>query len=141
MNEVDFSQLIDCRFPYDNASSAEALIRTAKSISTPAMFMLLEEICRPPKGSTASIEDVSRLIETWRKHIDHALADSMANAARTLASGLSYSAPDSLALLEEIAPHQGFYSALNIAYFVCNDAEGAVEQRADQIRAIWERQT
>ena len=36
MNEVEFSELIDCNFPYSDQRKAEALIFQAKSISAAA---------------------------------------------------------------------------------------------------------
>ncbi|WP_170765300.1 hypothetical protein [Ruegeria lacuscaerulensis] len=139
MNEVEFSELIDCKFPYDDIPASEALVVQAKSISESATFMVLEEICRPPRDASASKEALVGLVETWRRNVDHPLANIMASTARAVASGSSCSVPEAIALMEQIAPYRGLYSALNIASFCCDDVEGVAETQADLVRALWER--
>ncbi|UWQ78155.1 hypothetical protein K3725_12600 [Leisingera sp. S132] len=138
MNEIEFAEQIDCKFPYHDTEQAAALIAQARSISSAAMFMALEEICRPPIGTDASRDQIFGLIDKWSLLCDHPLADQTVSAAKAVASGATWPVEKSLALLERVAGFEGLYGALNIAYFSCDDVDGVIEPEFERIRKDWE---
>ena len=54
MNEEEFLNSIDCRFPYEDKGKWRALILQGKNISDNASFGVLEEIARKPHGNQVS---------------------------------------------------------------------------------------
>ncbi|WP_299986139.1 hypothetical protein [uncultured Ruegeria sp.] len=138
MNEAEFSQSIDCSFPYANREEAIELIDVALSISTNAAFMVLEEMCRPPQGIDVEKETLLDLIDAWSNRVDHPLARSIVPIARLMAEGNHLSGREAEKVAKSIAGFKGQYSALNIAFFSSNDANESLEIVINQIRERWD---
>ena len=138
MDEIAFADLIDCKFPYTNGPLAKALIDQASAISPAAMFLVLHELCRPGYGAEVSKETLLKLMDAWNEQIEHPLAVPILSVARIMANGSEISVDEAMALMEKIAPFDGVYGALCIAYFSCDDVDGLLDLRDGQIRAQWE---
>ncbi|WP_170763954.1 hypothetical protein [Ruegeria lacuscaerulensis] len=138
MNEAEFSKSIDCAFPYANREKVIELVDVALSISTNAVFMVLEEICRPPQSTGVAKETLSDLIDVWSERVDHPLARSVVPIARLMLEGTHLSVYEAEKAVRKIAPFEGQYSALNIAYFSCDDTDGSVETVIHEVRGRWE---
>ena len=138
MKEAEFSDLIDCSFPYNDRPHALELIDQANAISPNAMFVVLYELCLPGAGVNVSKETLLELIDAWAERMDHPLSGPVVSAARVMASGSHYSDPSSAELMEKIALFEGQYAALSIAYMSCDDANNLLSVREKEIRAKWE---
>ena len=141
MKEAEFNDLIDCKFPYKDRPAAIALINLANSISPNSMFLVLHEICRPGRGIKVEKDTLLSLIDTWNEHMDHPLTKYVVPAARVMASGSFLSVKEALALMNEVAPFEGLYGALSIAYLSCDDVDGELAIQERKIRANWEAKT
>ncbi|WP_298561656.1 hypothetical protein [uncultured Aliiroseovarius sp.] len=139
MSEVDFADLIDCRFPYDDRDAAVALMDQANAISPNASFMVLEELSRPLASEEVTKETRLELIQEWSKRTKHPLASPMAEMALTMAHGKFCSVEKALVRMEQISHFAGLYAGLNIGYFSCDDVDGLVDQANERIRAQWEK--
>lgn len=138
MDEADFNDLIDCNFPYNDRPAALALINQAKAISPNAMFLVLDEICRPGVGVNVSKENLQELIDAWAESMDHPLSASVVSVARIIASGSECSVSAAAALMEKVAQYEGQYAALSIAFMSCDDSDNLLGARESEIRTQWE---
>ena len=137
MDEAEFNDLLDCNFPYNDRTAALALFDRAKAISPNAMFLVLDEICRPGVGVSVSKETLLELIDVWAVSMDHPLSAPVVSVARIIASGSECSVPAAAALMEKVAQYKGQYAALSIAYMSCNDSDNLLEARESDIRTQW----
>lgn len=139
MDEFEFAVFIDCDFPYNDRLKAIALIDQANSISANAMFIVLEELCRPGQGVKVTKDTLLSLIDIWSERTEHPLAQIVVPVARLMAKGSHcWPVDQAAALMEKIAPFKGLYSALNVAYFSCDDVDELLEVRWKEIHAEWE---
>ncbi len=139
MNEAEFDALIDCNLPYNNRAECERLMDVAKTISDEALFMVLHEICRGPRGANTTKENLAALAKTWQRKSEHPLTDALYQCAQTMIRGRWLSVSDAVNLANQIALHPGQWSALNIACFSCDDTDGHMEYRYDQIQSDWSK--
>lgn len=137
MDEAEFSDLVDCNFPYNDQPAALALIDQANAISPNAMFKVLHELCRPGEGASVTRETLLELIDAWTECMDHPLSSTVASVARGMAFGSDYPVPSAAALMEKIASYEGQYAALSIAYLSCDDTDDLLGVRDSEIRAKW----
>ena len=137
MTEKEFSDLVDCRFPYQEPERWKALIDIAQGISTNAMFIALHEICRPPRGAPVLPEQQLEMLAYWRARIDHPLAETIALCARSLIDGKYLAVDRVIQIMSVISGHGGQYAALGIAYFSCDDIHGELEPHYQKIISDW----
>jgi len=140
--ESSFIRRIDACFPYDDAAKATALIREAVSISPNMAFAVLEETCRPPRGTPVLKSRQLELLDEWRLAFSHTLADPVAECARSLIHGKSLPIGWVLKLFDEMAAHVGQYAALNIAYASADRSKpedaALLDQKEEEIRNRWD---
>jgi hypothetical protein len=137
VTEKEFSDLVDCRFPYQEPERWKVLIDIARGISTNAMFIALHEICRPPRGTNVTREQQREMLAYWQAHCDHPLADSMAHCARTMIEGRFVPVGQAVEIIAAVSANIGQYAALSIAYFSCDDVQGEVETCYQEVVASW----
>lgn len=140
MDEQHFSEVIDCKFPYNDQGKALALMDQANAISANAMFSVLHELCRPGQNTEVIEDTLPHLIELWGERVDHPLAEGIVPVARLMAGGSMQSVDAALELMGQIAPFKGQYSALSIAYFSCADVHEVLEAPDKKIRSDWAEQ-
>ncbi|WP_371170413.1 hypothetical protein [Aliiroseovarius sp. 2305UL8-7] len=138
MDEIEFSRMIDCGFPYDDRRAAIAIIDEASAISANAVFVVLDELCRPGVGSKVTEKTLSELIEIWDSRVEHPLSQYFAPAAHLLAQGSSLPFDSALELMDRVASFRGMYAALNIAYLSADDSDDVLGAREREIRADWD---
>ena len=112
----------------------------ANAISVNAMFLVLHELCRPGRNTEVTENTLLRLIELWNERVDHPLAEAVVPVARLMAGGSMQSVDAALELMARIAPFEGQYSALSIAYFSCDDVHEVLEAPDKKIRSDWANQ-
>jgi hypothetical protein len=138
MNEIEFLNSIDCCFPYDNEDQWRALILQGKEISDNASFGVLEEISRKPLGNPVSENEQLVMLDAWEADNQHPLAKSVIEAAKAIITDTHLSVDRVLELLSQVQPYRNMYSALNIIYFSCDDTQGLVDEKRQQIVNSWE---
>jgi hypothetical protein len=138
MTEDEFSNLVDCRWPYRDIERSRELIFTGVRISPNAAFIALHELCCLPRSADARSTDLLELVDFWLRVFDHPLAPSMATCAKSMIEHKASSVPETLAMMEAIESHPGLYATLAIASFSCDDSAGIVDARDAAIRAAWD---
>lgn len=139
MTEAEFSDSIDCCFPYHAREKAIELMDRALQISTNAAFIVLYELCMPPRGTRVKKKLLAELIDLWDAKVDHPLAQSIVPIARVMARGELVSVDEAKSVLETLAPFTGQYAALGIIYFSCDDRDGVLEAPVEEIRREWDQ--
>lgn len=130
MKEIDFLNLIDCKFPYNNKQRCLDLIDQSLSISPNAVFAAIEEICRIPPSERQYVSEMLllELLNVIDNKFEHPIKDMAFEAARSLIRKSEISVDDAIMKMEEIIKYPDVFSARNIVYFSCDDAEGKLEK-------------
>lgn len=138
MNEVEFIEAIDCRFPYGDQAKAQELIELAARISPNASFMVLHEICRPPKGTKESSLVLLELATSWEGSIEHPLVSVVLPIAKSMIQDKLISVGVAIAAMREIAFYKGQYNALAIPYLACDDEDGEADALHREVTHAWQ---
>ncbi len=138
MDEIQFVNLIDCNFPYNDRKTAVGLIDQANEISENAMFAVLDELCRCPHGTEVSRNTLLELVDIWADRIKHPLGSDFVFVAKLMIENNLWSVEDGLSLLDKVTPFKGLYAALSIVLESAEDIENALEVRAEKIRSDWD---
>lgn len=138
MTESDFISRIDCAFPYEDEEASAALVHEASQISTNACFMIGEELSRPPRSASPSIEGRLRTLSLLRKCFEHPMRDAVLGIVELRIRGGTISLDHALGLLQAIEPHRNQFCAMNIVYFACDAMEeDLIDSEWNRIRDRW----
>lgn len=137
MTEEEFIKTVDCRFPYDDQVQARELIKLGSAISPNAAFMVLHEICRPPRSSQVVASRVSELLAEWTAAVQHPLVPEVLPVATAMFENREISAVEAIRVMKSIAPYRNQYCALSIAYFACDDLVGEGEAEYQSVIDEW----
>lgn len=140
MNEEEFLKSIDCRFPYENENQWRALIHQGKEISENASFGVLEEISRKPFGNKISEKEQLKMVGAWEIENEHPLVQPVIEAAKAIITNEPLSVEKTLGLLSQVQAFRNLYCALNIISFACDDVEGLVDKKWQEIVNSWKEQ-
>jgi hypothetical protein len=137
MTENEFIEAVDSRFPYDDEIRAGELIKLCAAISPNAAFMVLHEICRPPRSSKVTNSRLSALLEEWAAAFYHPLVECVLSAAVAMIQKREISTESAIRLMNRIALYANQFNALSIVYFACDDIAGEVELKHQAIISAW----
>lgn len=138
MNEVEFIEAIDCRFPYGDHAKACELIGLGKRISPNASFMVLHEICRPPRGAKVSTLVLLELAASWESTFEHPLVSIVLPIAKSMIQGKPVSVGVAMAAMREVAFYKDQYNALAITYLACDDEKGEADALHKEVTHAWQ---
>ncbi|TFW27003.1 hypothetical protein [Duganella callida] len=138
MTEEEFIKTVDCRFPYDDEVHASELIELGSAISPNAAFMVLHEICRPPRSSQVVGSRVNELLAEWTAAVHHPLVQEVLPVARAMTQNREISTVEAIRVMKSIAPYRNQFSALSIAYFACDDLTGEGEAEYRSVIDEWD---
>ena len=139
MTEDEFIKTVDCRFPYDDEVRARELIKLGSAISPNAAFMVLHEICRPPRSSQVVISRANELLGEWSVAVHHPLVQEVLPAAKAMIQKREFSPVEAICVMKSISPYRNQFSALSIPYFACDDTTGEVEAEYRGIIDVWSK--
>lgn len=138
MNEVEFIEAIDCRFPYGDQAKARELIELGARISSNASFMVLHEICRPPKGAKVGSLVLLDLAASWEGIFGHPLVLVVLPIARSMIQDKLIPVGVAMAAMREVALYKDQYNALAIPYLACDDEKGEADALHIEITQAWQ---
>jgi hypothetical protein len=138
MNESEFLNSIDCRFPYQDEPRWRALILQGKTISANASFGVLHEIARKPFGHGVSEREQLAMLGVWRAENDHPLVQLVVEAAQAIITGNLLPVDRVLELLDRVRAYPDQYCALGIISFACDDVHGIADEKRQAIVNFWE---
>lgn len=141
--EKRFLREIDCKFPYRDASKAEALIMEAQSFSSNATFCVLYEIVCLPASESLPKQTQKKLLATWVDNSNFPLVASIADLAGQVLDGEPVPTKQALVVMREVATIQGQYAALavvsHLAYAGSDGADCEVIDALErEIRTSWD---
>ncbi|MDJ0613043.1 MAG: hypothetical protein QNJ29_05160 [Rhizobiaceae bacterium] len=137
MDEYSFLELIDCKFPYEDRSKSMEIIELAASISDNAMFIVLDEICRPPKNVAVTEITLTNTLYEWKKRTSHPLSESIGSLALRMINGYRITPAEVLAIMYQVSKFKGLIAALNIVYMSCSIDSEEVENAYKNILDNW----
>lgn len=137
MNEVEFIDSIDCQFPYDTEEKWRHLITQGVSISPNSAFMILHEVCRPPRPIDHNVLKV--ILKQWCQQFPHPLVEIVLPAAESMINGKELPVANCLDIMRIVAAYKGQYNALSIPYFACDDTNGEAEHLRQTIITAWSK--
>ncbi|MES2842954.1 MAG: hypothetical protein V4794_21985 [Pseudomonadota bacterium] len=138
MNEVEFIEAIDCRFPYGDQARARELIELGARISPNASFMVLHEICRPPEGAKEDSLVLLELASSWEGIFEHPLVFVVLPIARSMIQDKLIPVGVAMAAMREVAFYKDQYNALAIPYLACDDKKGEADALHREITHAWQ---
>lgn len=137
MSEVEFIEAIDCRFPYGDQAKARELIELGVRISPNASFMVLHEICRPPRAVKRDPLALLELAASWEGTFQHPLVCVVLPIAKSMIQDQLVSVGEAMAAMREVAVYRGQYNALAIPYLACDDDNGEADALHKEITRAW----
>ena len=135
MNEAEFIDSIDCQFPYDTEEKWRSLITQGVSISPNAAFMILHEICRPPRSVDPNV--MGAILKQWCQQFTHPLVEIVLPAAESMINGKELPVAKCMDIMRIVAAYKDQYNALSIPYFACDDTNGEAEHLHQKIITAW----
>ncbi len=137
MTESEFIRSIDCQLPYGNLELVRSLIEQAKGISCNAVFMVLHEICRPPRREQIDLNARLELLAVWSQAVEHSLNNTLLPIAESIIRGDDVTPGVAAKAMREVAQFPNQHNALAISYFSCDDVDGEVEALHQTITSAW----
>jgi hypothetical protein len=137
MDEKDFIESLDCNFPYTDKSAWKKLVQQGCEISSDAAFAVLHEICRPPSNAKVAKEQLREMADYWLKYAALPLVSIVFKVAQVLIDGNELPTSETIKIMDLISKHKNEYNALAIAYFSCDDKNGDVDKKYNEIISSW----
>jgi len=141
--EQAFSERIDCKFPYLDASQAAALIAEARSISTNAEFCVLYEIISPPASEGLLKRTQRELLAAWIENASSPTAARIADLASQVINSGKVPLGAALDAIHKVAATERQYAALAVVSHLGyagsdgNDCE-LIDTLEQQVRMRWD---
>nr|WP_143023968.1 hypothetical protein [Pseudomonas benzenivorans] len=137
MQEHEFISKIDCCFPYKAPMEWRRIVLRAPRVSSNAAFMVVHELCRPPRSIDLPEKKARLIIEHLYRHFKHPLKSVLGKAIEAHITGKKLSVEKAGHLMRKVAAYPGQYNALSICYFSANDKQGKLDGLYDQIADNW----
>jgi hypothetical protein len=138
MNESEFISHIDCAFPYNDLPEWQRLVRLGATLSANAAFMVLHEICIPPRSAQVTSTQQLEMIDYWSSRFSHPLANQIRAVAIGRIAGERLDIDAASRVFKLVADHPGQYNALNIVYFSCGEFDELTEQFKSAVTNRWQ---
>lgn len=140
-NEIQFLDKIDCNFPYQDRQESLRLIEQAATLSTNALFSIIEELCRIPESErpNVSIEALLDLLTLTANKINHPIKDLIVETADKMIWREELTIEDVILKMQKVQKYPGQFAALSILYFSCDDKEERLEPIWDNILNEWNK--
>lgn len=140
-NEIEFLNKIDCNFPYHDRQESLRLIELASTLSTNALFSVIEELCRIPESERldVSTETLLDLLAAAANKLNHPLKEFIVDTANKIIHRQELAVDDAILKMQTVQKYPGQYAALSILYFSCDDKEERLEPVWDDIINEWNK--
>ena len=136
MNEQEFLDAIDGRFPFTNTQRARDIIRVGCSISAEAAFAVVYELAVPGASARAPRAIRHDLLNLVDEELDHPAKELVLPIVRKRINGEMTPGNDIIVAMKEVEKRGCVWSALNILSYSCvEEDEDAVSETYEQIVA------
>ena len=137
MQEHEFITSIDCCFPYDDPLAWRRIVVLAPRISPNAAFMVLHELCRPPRSIDLPEKNARHIMKHLYRHFRHPLKSTISKAINAHITGQNLSVEKAGHLMRKVGAFPGQYNALSICHFSADDRMGKLDDLYDRIIENW----
>jgi hypothetical protein len=137
--EKEFLDQIDCNFPYTNADLRTKLINEAFEISDNSVFGVVHELARVPKSKHFNSDLLLSILNEINDRLNHPLKEIIFDTASKMVNKNDLSVDEAVHYLNRIENFRGQWNALNIIYFSCDDINGKLETRYNEIVENWKK--
>jgi hypothetical protein len=141
MDEAKFISSIDCCFPYSNPRKARAFVEQSLKISPNAVFMVMHELARLPRGERSTQAERLAVLEFIEERFVHPLSGIAAMLTRRMIMKKKTSVKQAVAYIAIIKKFPGCYNALNLAYFANYSANRFIEEAFEAVKKNWEQKS
>ena len=140
-NEIQFLDKIDCNFPYNDIQECERLIEQALTLSTNALFAVIEELCRihESERSNVSTETLLDLLALTASKLNHPLKDIILDTADKMIRKQELTVDEAILKMQTVQKYPGQFAALSILYFSCDDKDEKLEPIWNDITTEWNK--
>lgn len=140
-NEIQFLDKIDCNFPYTDRQESERLVEQAATLSTNALFSVVEELCRIPESDRSSVsnETLLDLLTLTASKLNHPLKNIIIDTADKMIRRQELTVDEAMLRMKTVQQYPGQFAALSILYFSCDDKEERLDPIWDSIRVQWNK--
>lgn len=140
-NEMQFLDKIHCNFPYLDKQESLRLIEQASTLSTNALFSIIEELCRLPKSERPKVSTVTllNLLTMTANKIIHPLKNLIVETAEKMIRREELTVDDVILKMQTVQRYPGQFAALSILYFSCDDKDERLEPIWDNIISEWNK--
>ena len=137
MSETEFIKQIDCRFPYYRTVEWRRLSAKAARISSNAAFMVVHEVCRPPRSTELSPRQATAIVRHLHRRFRHPLCRVLAPVIQAYVTGNALRPSKAACLMRKVAAYPGQYNALGLCYFSADDSAGSLERLHERVLSKW----
>ncbi len=137
MLESEFIASIDCRFPYGRPIKWRRVVSQSSAISANAAFMVIHEVCRPPRHVKLPEARTREILHFLLKRFRHPLIRILMPAIDSHIQGKNLPVSKAANLMRQVAKYPHQYNALAICYLSCNDKNGTLEPIYERIVGDW----
>lgn len=138
---LQFSEKIDCKFPYNDEDQSSRLILEGRSICLDADFLVLKEICSKGRSVQVTRKRQHELVDEWAAGFKHQLKEPLLRCARLQIDGKKLPWREAVSLMAEIGQFNAQYAALSIVYFAgesdSDEGEAELEAGYERICRVW----
>jgi hypothetical protein len=151
MNEIEFINQIDCKFPYNDRREATRLIDLAYQLSPNSAFMVADELAHPPRSKFNKYRGkltknnqtlLLELLTELEGKFDHPLMSKIIPICRKMIQGQSLTGNEVLEEIDFLSGYPIQSSAACIIYFSCNCEDDScwdqIDQRYHALIESWE---
>lgn len=140
-NEIQFLDKIDCNFPYQDRQESLRLIEQASTLSTNALFSIIEELCRIPESERENVSTgvLLDLLTLTANKINHPLKGLILETADKMIRRQELTVDDVILKMQTVQKYPRQFAALSIMYFSCDDKDEKLEPIWDNINNEWNK--
>ena len=110
----------------------------APRVSANAAYMVLHELCRPPRSATVSNTQCRQILRHLERRFRHPLLSGLRNLVLTVMRGERLSVSAAAAAMRKVSRYPGQYNMLAICYFSSDDRNGRLDRLYQATAARWE---
>lgn len=141
MTYEEFYYSIDCKFPYHQESEWKRIIEQSIEIGEDAPFLVLHEICRVPASEKLDQVKHMEVYKYWKQSFASPVQDIVEPAALSYINKTEITDSEALDIMERLSPFPKSYNALQVVLFSCPDDDELVDEKYENIVAMWKSAT
>ena len=137
MQELEFLNSIDCKFPYSDIDKWKTLIENALKISDSCVFGIIHELVRPPRSAKVNKKKIDEFLIYISHNFHHNFKSEIINISKKKINWEVIKEEEVLSLMEGVKKYSWLSLALNILYFLVDDKSWNIEKKYNEVIDYW----